>query len=172
MPPLAFPAKWRPRKERSNSMLYWCLVTIAFEWSCRVRNLLQPIRSTAWIWVVTRQQYGISTLVPETRHFEGKPVVATRNVGCLLRLKHILKAIVTKLNASLAIRQWADLFEANIWAKKIIQNYCQPCIGFCFNSHFMWHLAIVSPTLEIIRQERTSRFYLRVEWTSAFKGFY
>ena len=38
----------------------------ASDWSCRVGNLLQPIRSTAQIWVVTRHQYGISALVSQT----------------------------------------------------------------------------------------------------------
>ena len=35
----------------------------ASDWSCRVGNLIQPIRSTTQIWVVTRHQYGISALV-------------------------------------------------------------------------------------------------------------
>ena len=38
----------------------------ASDWSCRVGNLIQPIRSTAQIWVVTRHQYGISALVSQT----------------------------------------------------------------------------------------------------------
>ena len=38
----------------------------AFDWSCRVGNLLQPIRRTIQIWVVTRHQYGISALVSQT----------------------------------------------------------------------------------------------------------
>ena len=38
----------------------------ASDWSCRVGNLIQPIRSTTQIWVVTRHQYGISALVPQT----------------------------------------------------------------------------------------------------------
>ena len=38
----------------------------AFDWSCRVGNLIQPIRSTTQIWVVTRHQYGISELVSQT----------------------------------------------------------------------------------------------------------
>ena len=41
-------------------------------WSCRVGNLLQPIRSTTQIWVVTRHQYGISVLVSQTSYFAGK----------------------------------------------------------------------------------------------------
>ena len=38
----------------------------ASDWSCRVGNLIQPIRSTTQIWVVTRHQYGISALVSQT----------------------------------------------------------------------------------------------------------
>ena len=33
------------------------------DWSCCVENLLQPIRSTTQIWVVTRYHYRISKLV-------------------------------------------------------------------------------------------------------------
>ena len=51
---------------------YWWHVTTlanlgsASNWSCRVRNLFQPIRSTSLIWVVTRHRYGISSLVSQT----------------------------------------------------------------------------------------------------------
>ena len=38
----------------------------ASDWSCRVGNLLQPVGSTAQIWVVTRHHYGISALVSQT----------------------------------------------------------------------------------------------------------
>ena len=34
--------------------------------SCRVGNLFQPIRSTTQIWVVTRLEYGMFALVPQT----------------------------------------------------------------------------------------------------------
>ena len=37
----------------------------AFDWSCRVGNLMQPIRSTTQIWVVTRHHYAISALVSQ-----------------------------------------------------------------------------------------------------------
>ena len=36
------------------------------DWLCQEENLLQPIRSTTQILVVTRQQYGISSLLPQT----------------------------------------------------------------------------------------------------------
>ena len=55
-----FPAKGRLRNERRNSILMT-------QYSCRGGgNLLQPIRSTAQVWVVTRHQYGISALVSQT----------------------------------------------------------------------------------------------------------
>ena len=38
----------------------------ASDWSCRVGNLIQPIKSTTQIWVVKRHQYGISALVSQT----------------------------------------------------------------------------------------------------------
>ena len=38
----------------------------ASDWSCRVGNLIQPIRSTTQIWVVRCHQYGISALVSQT----------------------------------------------------------------------------------------------------------
>ena len=36
------------------------------DWSCRVGNLIEPIRSTTQIRVVTRHQYGISALTSPT----------------------------------------------------------------------------------------------------------
>ena len=55
----------------------------ASDWSCRLGNLIQPIRCTTQIWVVTGHQCGISALISQT---SGKPVVASPNVGCFLRL--------------------------------------------------------------------------------------
>ena len=37
----------------------------ASDWSCRLENFIQPMRSTTQIWVVTRHQYGISALVSQ-----------------------------------------------------------------------------------------------------------
>ena len=60
------------------------------DWSCRVGNLLQPIRGTTRICVMTRHQYGISALVSQTS-FGGKPVVAPHVVSlfclCISQLK-------------------------------------------------------------------------------------
>ena len=62
-----FFSKCRLRKERKNSILMRCHYSdqsSASDWSCCEGSLLQPIRSTTEIYVVTRHQYGISPLVP------------------------------------------------------------------------------------------------------------
>ena len=62
-----FPAKWRLRNERRKSMTDDAsLIQFYPDRSCRVGNLIQPIRSTNQIWVMTRHQYGISALVSQT----------------------------------------------------------------------------------------------------------
>ena len=56
-----FPAKWRLRNERRNSILmmrHYQDLSSASDWSCRVGNLIQPITSTTQIRVVTPDQYG------------------------------------------------------------------------------------------------------------------
>ena len=60
---------WSLRNECRNSILmtrHYPDLGSASDWSCRVGNLIQPIRSTTQIWVVTRHQYGISALVSQT----------------------------------------------------------------------------------------------------------
>ena len=81
-----FPAKWLLRNERRNSILmtrHYPNLGTASDWSCRVGNLVQPIRSTTQIWVVTRIEFLRSFF---RRHLARKPVVAPPNVGCFLRL--------------------------------------------------------------------------------------
>ena len=48
------------------SLALFSSFSIPPHWSWLVRNLLQPIRSTFQIWVVTRHQFGISRLVSQT----------------------------------------------------------------------------------------------------------
>ena len=57
----------------------------ASDWLNQISHAARPIRSTTQIWVVKRHQYGISALVSQTS-FGGKPVVASPNVSCFLRL--------------------------------------------------------------------------------------
>ena len=64
-----FPAKWRLRNEHRNSILmmhHYPDLGYAFDWSCGMGNLIQPITSTSQIWVVMRHQNGISVLVSQT----------------------------------------------------------------------------------------------------------
>ena len=81
---------WCLRNKCRNSILmmhHYQDLGSASDWSCYMGNLLQPITSTTQIWVVTHHQYGISALVLILRrHFAGKPLVASRNVVCFLRL--------------------------------------------------------------------------------------
>ena len=62
-----FPAKWRLRNEPNSILMtrHYPDLDSASDWSCRVGNLIQPIRATTQIWAVTRHQYGISALVSQ-----------------------------------------------------------------------------------------------------------
>ena len=77
----SFPAKWRLRNERRNSILmtrHYPDLGSASDWSCRGGKLLQPIKSTTQIRPVTRHQCGISIQSFLKRHFARKPVMASR----------------------------------------------------------------------------------------------
>ena len=66
---IGFPTKWRLRNECRNSILmmrHYPDLGSASDWSCRMGNLFQPIRSTTQFWVETRHQYGISALISQT----------------------------------------------------------------------------------------------------------
>ena len=52
---------------------------------CRVKDLIQPIRSTTQIWIVTRHQYGFLRSFLR-RHLAGKLVAASPNIVCFLRI--------------------------------------------------------------------------------------
>ena len=60
------------------------------EWSQGVGSLLQPIRSTTQIWVMTRHQYGISALVSQTS-FRGE------TVGCVAKRRLFSQARIFKI---------------------------------------------------------------------------
>ena len=59
-----FPAKWRLRNERRNSIFPY--LVSASDWLNEISRAAQPIRSTTQIWVVTRHEYEISALVSQT----------------------------------------------------------------------------------------------------------
>ena len=61
------------------------------EWTQGVGSLLQPIRSTTQIWVVTRYQYaGVSALVSQTS-FRGE------TVGCVAKRRLFSQARIFKI---------------------------------------------------------------------------
>ena len=67
-PLLVFPPNdvWETRAESPWLMTrHYPDLGRASDRSCRVGNLIQPIRSTTQIWVMTRHQYGISALVSQ-----------------------------------------------------------------------------------------------------------
>ena len=53
----------------------------ASDWLKKSSLAVRPIRITTQIWVVT-----LSAVISQTSSRGGKPVVASRNVGCFLRL--------------------------------------------------------------------------------------
>ena len=62
--------------QRRNSILttrHYPDLGSASDWSSRVENLIQPIRGTTQIWVVTCHQYGISALVSQ-KSFGGEAI--------------------------------------------------------------------------------------------------
>ena len=75
--PLVFPPN-NIRNERRNSILMtrdYPDLGNASDWSCRVGNFIQPIRSTTQIWVVTRHQYFCACFSDVI--LAGKPVVTS-----------------------------------------------------------------------------------------------
>ena len=72
-PTTGFLAKWRLWNGRRNSILmtwHYSDLASAFDWLCRKRNLLQPIRSTTQSWKVTRHYYKISAVFRQTSFHE------------------------------------------------------------------------------------------------------
>ena len=64
---------WPERRNSIPMARHYQDLSTDSDWSCRVWNLLQPIRSTTQIWVVRRHQYGISALISQTS-FRGETV--------------------------------------------------------------------------------------------------
>ena len=110
-----FPGKWRLRNERRNSILmtpHYPDLGSASDWSYRVGNLIQPIRITTQMWVVTRYQYGIfsylSLVFKIEKKIETSPINVCRNLISL-------SAFTVKRNCSedgkgkwISICQWVS----------------------------------------------------------------
>ena len=84
---MLLPIQIRLRNERRNSILmthHYLDVGSTSDWLKEISHAVRLIR--------TRHQYGISMIVLR-RHFAAKPVVASRNVGCFVRLGFALYMI-------------------------------------------------------------------------------
>ena len=83
---IGLPAKWSLRNLSWNSIVHDD-TSLPRSKQCfwLVESLIHPGRIIAQIWIVTRHQKEISSLVSQTS-VAGKPVVPSRNVGCCLML--------------------------------------------------------------------------------------
>ena len=68
----------------------------ASDWLKQISHVAWPIRRTTQIWVAVRHQYMEFLHLFLTRHFAGKPVVVSWNVGCFLRLTNYVRGFVSK----------------------------------------------------------------------------
>ena len=75
--------KMTVQRDSTDELCHYTDLGSTSECSCHQGNLLQPIRSTTQIWVVTRHQYEISTVITQMS-FSGKT-----SGGCFLRLHNI-----------------------------------------------------------------------------------
>ena len=83
----------------------------ASNWLNQNSHAARPIRSTTQIWVVTRHQNGISALVSQMS-FGRKPVVASPNVGCFLRLN--VKVLSIKKLSFTKMYAFSQAFQAHV----------------------------------------------------------
>ena len=99
-----FPGKWLLRNGRRNCILitrHYPDFGSASDWSCCVENLLQPIRSTTQIWIVTRHQYGIPAFVSQLWRREMFALFSGSFCCCLyhsLFLKNVLVLMYSNIS--------------------------------------------------------------------------
>ena len=105
---IGFPAKLCLRNERRNSILmthHYPDLTSACDWLNHISHAAWTIKSTTQIWVVIHQ-CGISALISQMS-LAGKPVVASPNVGCFLRLLFVQLVSIAEFNISTTRFHWA-----------------------------------------------------------------
>ena len=101
-----FPAKWRLRNERRNSILmtrHYPDLGSASDWSYRKGKLLLPIKSTTQIRAVTRRQYGISALVSQTS-FRGETSGGVAKCRLFSQAKKFLDFVAGLSNRTIFVR--------------------------------------------------------------------
>ena len=83
-------SKRRLRNEHRNSILmtrHYLDLGSASDWLKQISHAARPIRSTTQIWVVTRHQYGISALIPQTT-FSGETSGGVVKCRLFFQAKH------------------------------------------------------------------------------------
>ena len=123
------------KNERRNSTLitrYYPDLGIASNWSKQNFHAARQIRSASQIWVVTRDQYGISALVPNTL-FGGEPSGDIAKCGLFSQANHTT-CLPTKTSHKKFLVFWV-FFKIN----------CIYCVAFQFritlssiNSFLLW----------------------------------
>ena len=96
---------------------------------CRVKNLIQPIRSTTQIWVVTRHQYGFLRSFLR-HHLAGKLAAASPNSGCFLRILFEVKG--PNLNLGEFLRYC--FFNDQVYAVVLVWCWLEKKIISCNNT--------------------------------------
>ena len=111
-----FPANWRLRNERRNSILmtrHYPDLDSASDWLNQIFHEERPFSSSIQIWVVTRHQYGISTLVFRTS-FGGRKLVLVltgylHGQSEFLEVKLILLSQILKCSDMLRVQFFSTL---------------------------------------------------------------
>ena len=93
----------------------------ASDWLKRGGISFQPIRSTTWIWVVTRHQYGISALVTQTSFCEGSSGDLARRRLFSQAKRAPTRSAISAISAKTAR---ITIFEKN-WKSRRVDKKCQ-----------------------------------------------
>ena len=109
-------------------------------WLNQISHAARPIRSTQ-IWVVTRHQNGISALVSQMS-FGRKPVVASPNVGCFLRLN--IKALSIKKLSFTKMYAFSPAFQAHVTSVLCKSTFSQEsrCRVTSNRRDFVWDFCV------------------------------
>ena len=84
-----FPVKWLLSKDFRNSILmthHYPDLASTSDWLKQISLVVRSITSPTQIWVLTRHQYGISSVVSWGQSFCGETAAKSQNVSCFLRL--------------------------------------------------------------------------------------
>ena len=120
---------------------------------CHVGNLIQPIRGTTQIWVVTRHWYGISLLVSQTS-FGMETSGSVANVGCFFRLSHtylwlsktqLIAAVKFFLTAQCKDYQYSSYYHTLFQNHFLIHCTCQILLSYSIQLNLHYYANLYKP---------------------------